>query len=264
MSDCVGHLSAGILWSRFFSNWITRASWFVTGGDMGIALEAMSNEGVVELAPQVPKRLLVASGKGGSGKTTTCRNLAVAAVLAGLSVTTVDLDESPTLTAWWKRRPEILPAFDHIPAPINEFEGDLRAEIEAVTGCDLLIVDTPPSLSAYPSHARELIRAADLVLVPTQQYDEDLEAVSAWSELAVDLGARALVLLNRTQRRETSFEAAKRRLVKLNRLCPIDIPHYADVPKSFSKGLGVAEVRGAKGGADYEAVLDHIRRELEI
>jgi len=52
--------------------------------------------------------------------------------------------------------------------------------------------------------------------------------------------------------------------VKLNRLCPIDIPHYADVPKSFSKGLGVAEVRGAKGGADYEAVLDHIRRELEI
>src|SRR5690242_6383978 len=30
------------------------------------------------------------------------------------------------------------------------------------------------------------------------------EAVSAWSELAVDLGARALVLLNRTQRRETS------------------------------------------------------------
>lgn len=125
-------------------------------------------------------------------------------------------------------------------------------------------MDTPPSLSAYPSHARELIRAADLVLVPTQQYDEDLEAVSAWSELAVDLGARALVLLNRTQRRETSFEAAKRRLVKLNRLCPIDIPHYADVPKSFPKGLGVAEVRGAKGGADYEAVLDHIRRELEI
>jgi hypothetical protein len=32
MSDSVGHLGAGILWSRFFSNWITRASWPVTGG----------------------------------------------------------------------------------------------------------------------------------------------------------------------------------------------------------------------------------------
>ena len=46
-----------------------------------------------------PKRIVVASGKSGSGKTTTVRNLAVAAVHAGLTVTTIDLDESPTLTA---------------------------------------------------------------------------------------------------------------------------------------------------------------------
>lgn len=221
-------------------------------------LEAPNEEG------RVPKRLVVASGKGGSGKTTTARNLAVAAVHAGLNVTTVDLDESPTLTAWWKRRPEILPSIEHMAAPIDRIDGDLRQEVEAVVGCDLLIVDTPPSLTAYPAHARGLIRAADLVLVPCQQYDEDLDAVTAWIGLARDLGASSLILLNRTQRRESSFEAAKRRLVKLGRLCPIDIPHFADVPKTFPKGLGVAEVRGAKGGADYEAVLDHIRSEIGI
>ena len=211
---------------------------------------------------QRPKRILVASGKGGSGKTTTVRNLAVAAVHAGVSVTTVDLDESPTLTTWWKRRPDLLPAIEHMAAPIDQIEGDLRTEIEAIQDCNLVIVDTPPSLTAYPQHARGLIRVADLVLVPCQQYDEDLDAVIAWIGLARDLGANNLVVLNRTQRRESSFEAAKRRLVKVGRLCPIDIPHFADVPKTFGKGLGVAEVRGAKGGADYEAVLDHIRSEI--
>ena len=111
---------------------------------------------------------------------------------------------------------------------------------------------------------RKARQAADLVLVPCQQYDEDLDAVTAWVGLARDLGAKSLILLNRTQRRESSFEAAKRRLVKLGHLCPIDIPHFADVPKTFSKGLGVAEVRGAKGGDDYEAVLNHIRTEMGI
>ena len=225
---------------------------------MTICLETAP--GAVPASP--PKRLVVASGKGGSGKTTTTRNLAVAAVHAGLSVTTIDLDESPTLTTWWRRRPELLPPIEHMAAPIDQINGDLRQEIEDVVGCDLLIIDTPPSLTAYPHHARSLLRAADLVLVPCQQYDEDLDAVIAWTNLARDLGANSLVMLNRTQRRETSFEAAKRRLVKVGRLCPIDIPHFADVPKTFGKGLGVAEVRGAKGGADYEAVLDHLRGEV--
>lgn len=216
------------------------------------------------LQSTVPKRVLVASGKGGSGKTTTARNLAVAAVHYGLAVTTVDLDESPTLTAWWRNRPDILPQIDHMAAPINSIEGDLREEIEGIKGCDLLVIDTPPSLTAYPAHARALIRAADLVVIPCQQYDEDLDAVTAWVGLTRDLGASSLILLNRTQRRESSFEAARRRLVKLGRLCPIDIPHFADVPKTFSRGLGVAEVRGAKGGQDYEAVLDHVCRELGI
>jgi len=218
----------------------------------------------VRLQSLVPKRVLVASGKGGSGKTTTARNLAVAAVHSGLAVTTVDLDESPTLTTWWRNRPDILPQIDHMAAPIDSIEGDLRQEIEGIKGCDLLVIDTPPSLTAYPAHARALIRAANLVVVPCQQYDEDLDAVTAWVGLTRDLGASTLILLNRTQRRESSFEAAKRRLVKLGRLCPIDIPHFADVPKTFSRGLGVAEVRGAKGGQDYEAVLDHICRELGI
>ena len=38
------------------------------------------------------KRILLAAGKGGVGKTTLCRNLAVAAAHSGLRTVTADLD----------------------------------------------------------------------------------------------------------------------------------------------------------------------------
>lgn len=208
---------------------------------------------------------MVGSGKGGSGKTTTVRNLAVAATQAGLSVTTVDLDESPTLTRWSTRRPGDLTRIEHISKPLAGMadEDSLYDFVRAIRGTDLVLVDTPPSLPEYKSRAKELLKTANLLVIPTQQYDEDLEAALAWGISARDNGIATLTLLNRTLRREKSFEYAKRRLVKMLPLCPIDIPHFADIPKSFVGGMGVSEIKGAKGGADYEAVIDHIRSVIQ-
>ena len=58
-------------------------------------------------------RLVLASPKGGSGKTTMARNLATAAVHHGLNVVTADLDPQATLTAWSRRRPKNLLAIPH-------------------------------------------------------------------------------------------------------------------------------------------------------
>src|SRR3954462_15489991 len=55
------------------------------------------------------KWLLVASGKGGSGKTSTSLNLAVFAAHEGLKVVAVDLDRQATLTRWYERRPDEAP-----------------------------------------------------------------------------------------------------------------------------------------------------------
>jgi chromosome partitioning protein len=210
--------------------------------------------------------VVVASGKGGSGKTTTTRNLAVAATQAGLSVHTVDLDESPTLTAWISRRPGDVPRIEHTAMPLKRINPrePLDRTLEALVGVDIVFVDTPPSLPEHPQRAKELFKAADLLIIPTQQYDEDIEAVTAWAGAARESQIETLVLLNRTQRREKSLELAKRRLVKLGALCPIDIPHFADIPKTFRHGVGVSELRGAKGGPDYEAIMDHLRRLLRI
>lgn len=217
-----------------------------------------------QAAIKTPKYIAVASGKGGSGKTTTVRNLSVAALHAGLKVTTIDLDESPTLTKWYSRRPDIVPDLGHIHAPINTFEGDLGKSVLEITDVDLVLIDTPPSLIAYPTHTRTLLQVVDMVLIPTQQYDEDLDAVIAWMIHLKTSKKKAFFILNDTQRRESSLEDAKRRLVAHGNLAPIDVPHYADIPKTTSKGLGVVDVKGARGAVDYIAVFDFVRNQLSI
>ncbi|WP_162630212.1 ParA family protein [Azospirillum ramasamyi] len=227
------------------------------------------------------KRLLVASGKGGSSKTTTARHFSTAAAHAGLAVVTLDLDESPTLSTWWTKRPDTLPSIEHIRAPIHELvdlsdvdvEGEdvgaviaarVEKEILGIEDYDLLIIDTPASMAAYPHHANALIRASDLVVVPTRQYDDDINSVTSWMKLVRDLGVDGMFLLSDTQRRESAFEDAKRKLVKHGPLCPIDIPHFADIPKTLSKGTSVIDMRRGRGREDYAAAFDVVRQKLGV
>jgi cellulose biosynthesis protein BcsQ len=48
--------------------------------------------------------ILIFSGKGGAGKTTVARELAVAGGLAGRNVALVDLDPQAGMTGWFGRR----------------------------------------------------------------------------------------------------------------------------------------------------------------
>jgi chromosome partitioning protein len=227
------------------------------------------------------KRLLIASGKGGSSKTTTARHFSAAAAHAELAVLTLDLDESPTLSEWWTKRPDTLPSIEHIRVPIHELvdtaglvpDGEDEGAVigarveEAILGIDsydLLIIDTPASLAAYPHHARALIRLSNLVIVPTRQYDDDINSVTKWMKLVGDLGGEGMFLLSDTQRRESAFEDAKRKLVKHGALCAIDIPHFADIPRTLAKGTSVIDMRKGRGAEDYAAAFNVVRRKLGV
>jgi chromosome partitioning protein len=48
--------------------------------------------------------ILVTKLKGGSGATTTCRELAAAALKDGQKVALIDLDRQGGLSRWWNRR----------------------------------------------------------------------------------------------------------------------------------------------------------------
>jgi chromosome partitioning protein len=208
------------------------------------------------------KWLLAASGKGGSGKTTTSYNIAVQATLDGLRVQLVDLDSQQTLTRWHASRPPEAPRIEIVTKRLKDLTVANLDDIEsraAKTGADLVVVDTPPGLDDWPQQTRELIGRADMVLVPTSPGGPDVDSVVEWMALLKREGVKAAFVLNRTDRRALSFEDARFRLNKAGLLCPIDVRRLADIESVYRFGVGVAEMKGANGVQDVEGVWHYVR-----
>jgi len=119
--------------------------------------------------------LLVTKLKGGSGATTMCRELAAAALDAGVSVALVDLDSQGGLTRWWSRRTKDAPEggadMDLLEIPANALPA---AAAKLRTRYGLVIVDSPPSVHET---VRAVAGVADLALVPSRPTVDDLDAV---------------------------------------------------------------------------------------
>lgn len=122
--------------------------------------------------------------KGGSGKTTTATNLAVAAKAAGASVVLVDLDPQGSASTWHAVRQEAM-ATGH-----PQFHGDQSQSqsiaLEVANAAtlartlskhrkSLVIIDTPPHNSSLTATVLELV---DLAIVPVRPSAFDLAAVS--------------------------------------------------------------------------------------
>ena len=136
-----------------------------------------------EARPAIPKRakwLVLGSGKGGSGKTTTALNLAAFAANEGLKVILVDMDTQETLTQWYSRRPEEAPPLVLYTIPLAKAAEAIECVDRQATdaGVDLVIADTPPGIEDHPKELRLLLDRADYVLVPTTQGTPD---VCRWS-----------------------------------------------------------------------------------
>jgi chromosome partitioning protein len=207
--------------------------------------------------------LLVASSKGGSGKTVSAINLAVNATHAGLRVATVDLDRQETLTRWIAVRPPEAPEIVHFKIPVDQIGVGMR-DIENAEDVDLFIVDTPPGIEDHPEAVRLLMQRADFCLVPTGQGISDLDSVIEWNRLLKREKVRSAFLLNRTKRNAKSFERAKIRLVKEGSLCPFDVRDLEDITNLGVYGVGVLEIRGSRGFDDCEGVWTYVRGQLGI
>ena len=217
---------------------------------------------------KVPKRIVCSATKGGVGKSSTTRNLAVVAAQSGLRVATVDFDQQRTLSNWVTRRPKECVQIEHFMAAMN-FQ-DIT-DVSEITGFDVVLMDSPPLVTDGDStdvnrqqNVQKLLGISDLVLVLTGQHDEDVTSAEAWMKHLVLSNAKSLSVLNATNRRAKSFDKAKKRLIKVGPHCPMDIPRVEDIPATHEFGVGVAEMRRAKGAGEYEAVWNHIRTLLSI
>ena len=126
------------------------------------------------------KTVVLASQKGGAGKTTLAAHLAVAIEGAGDGpAVLIDTDPQGSLSAWWNSREAETPTL--APTTIAELPAKLAALAEA--GFAYAVIDTPPAITAS---IRAVIAAADLVLIPTRPSPHDLRAVGSTVDLAHD------------------------------------------------------------------------------
>jgi chromosome partitioning protein len=124
------------------------------------------------------KTLVIASQKGGAGKTTIAAHIAVAAELAKAGpVVLIDTDPQGSLSDWWNTREAKTPAL--ATATLAELTAKLQA-LQAA-GVALAIIDTPPAITEA---IRDVVKQADFVLIPTRPSPHDLRAVGQTVDIA--------------------------------------------------------------------------------
>jgi chromosome partitioning protein len=99
--------------------------------------------------------VLVATTKGGCGKTTTATNLAAALAGAGHRAVLADADRQRSSLGWLERRPATAPAIDGL---------DWSRSLGKPPKADFLIIDAPAGLRA--KEVKELVQFADAIVVP--------------------------------------------------------------------------------------------------
>lgn len=133
--------------------------------------------------------LVLASRKGGVGKTTLAGHLAVEAVRAGRTVAVIDTDGQGSLAAWYNVRTAESPAF------VNATIANLPRTIKAIeaAGFDLIIIDTRGDITDEISRA---IKVATLVLMPVRPSPHDLRAVGQTIALVEAIGRPLVFIVN--------------------------------------------------------------------
>ena len=204
------------------------------------------------------KVLVLASRKGGSGKTTLAGHLAVQAELTGQGpVALADTDSQGSLSDWWNRREAAVPVFAQTTI------ADLPADVERLRGMGmkLLVIDTPPALSETIATVVEL---SDLVLIPTRPSPHDLRSIGATVELVEHLGKPLVFVLNSAPQRARITAEAVTVLSRHGMLAPVVVHQRVGFAASMIDGRTVMELPGeARGSEEMTQLWSYLRNRLD-
>lgn len=132
--------------------------------------------------------IVLASRKGGAGKTTLTSHLAVEAGVQGAGpVGLIDTDPMGGLASWWNERKADVPYFGRVG------EGGLTRTLADMErdGMQLVLIDTPPFAT---NSIASIIAAADLVVIPVVPSPNDLRAIGETLQL-IERQRRPLVFV---------------------------------------------------------------------
>jgi chromosome partitioning protein len=213
-----------------------------------------------------PNRIVVvASPKGGTGKSTVVSNLLTAARLEGIDTVGIDLDGQGSLTSWGEdrasidRRPDVRIVASRLP--------DWEDTLASVHAAQLALVDCPPGLDDRGTmhDIRGLMRVSHLVLMPCLPQGPTLRKVGDFGHaIRTAMGVDAIFLLNQVIAGRALLPDARRFLTERGELAPVEVPMREDVHRATD--VGMASVEDARLGAHeaMQALWQFVARRLSI
>jgi len=190
------------------------------------------------------KVLIVASQKGGAGKTTLAAHLAVAAEeVLPKKVVILDGDPQGSLSAWWNSREFEYPALasstlDELPEKIDQLK-------EA--GFELVIIDTPPAIT---NAIAKMVNLADLVLIPTRPSPHDLRAVGSTVNIALEENKPFIFVVTQAKANARLTTQAMAALSEHGTVSSTIIHDRVEYASSMINGETVGEVNKRSRSAD--------------
>lgn len=187
--------------------------------------------------------IVFTSQKGGSGKTTMCGQLAVAAELGGAGpVALIDCDPQGSLSDWWNAREQTTPMF--VRTSVDRLGEDLK--LMHKQGINLVFVDTPPSVTET---IREIVSHADMVVIPTRPSPHDLRAVGATLDIVDSNGKPLVFAVNGATKRARITSDTAVALSQHGTVAPVTVHHRNDFATSMIKGGAVMETNPSSKSA---------------
>jgi chromosome partitioning protein len=190
------------------------------------------------------KTIVIASQKGGSGKTMLAAHLAVEAERAGDTAWLIDTDRQATLSLWHERRKADTPQRLDVPfARIAEGLATLAAREAAYC-----FIDTAPTISDQNT---ALLDLADLVLIPVRPSPSDLWAVAETVEQVKDAGKPFIFVITQAKHQASITAQAVAALSQHGRVAQAFVADRVAYAAAMTGGNTAPEV-AAKGHAAEE------------
>jgi chromosome partitioning protein len=183
------------------------------------------------------KTIVLASTKGGAGKSTIAQALAVEASKEGKAFL-ADFDPQQSIARWWERRgrpgnPMLVDETLSAPRALDLLK-------KRNTEVDWLFIDTPGSNLEI---IRGALKLADVVLVIAQPSSKDIEAQGALEDLIDRAGQqeRALYVVNRGTKADKLTKDAVEFLAEKSALPPVLLCNRIDHARADVAGRTAAE-----------------------
>ncbi|MGN6685634.1 MAG: ParA family protein [Devosia sp.] len=202
--------------------------------------------------------VLVASGKGGCGKTTLLLNTAVGYAWMGQRVLVVDADVEQRTSQKWPR-----PANLNNPTAVECAPGDILETLAArIAGYDMALIDLPGRDVLATGAVMDVV---DLLVSPSKPTHQDMQELGRFIRIAQARQVPHLVVFNETTREATAeIEGLKQEFAEFAPFLPIAVQQLSSYRRVYPFGRGVLEIKASDPAKEnFARVFDCLRIEIE-